>query len=89
MRNHGKSPHRRTMPETNESANLLKMQRLFLNYFLLQFYLDMRNIFTADFFPAICFFCSYPGVVYKPQSNNKTEVMDHRSEGGKKEHQYV
>ncbi|KAL3988259.1 growth factor receptor-binding protein 2 [Sarotherodon galilaeus] len=31
----------------------------------------------------------YPGVVYKPQSNNKTEVMDRRSEGGKKEHQYV
>lgn len=52
-------------------------------------YIYKRNIFTTDFFPAICFFCSYPGVVYKPQSNNKTEVMDHRSEGGKKEHQYV
>lgn len=45
--------------------------------------------FHNRFFPAIGFFCSYPGVVYKPQSNNKTEVMDHRSEGGKKEHQYV
>lgn len=31
----------------------------------------------------------YPGVVYKPQSHNKTEMMDHRSEGGHRDQKYV
>lgn len=48
-----------------------------------------RETFSQQIFSCHLFFCSYPGVVYKPQSNNKTEVMDRRSEGGKKEHQYV
>ncbi|XP_035804222.1 claudin-18 [Amphiprion ocellaris] len=31
----------------------------------------------------------YPGVVYKPQSHNKTEVVDHHSEGGHGDQKYV